>query len=195
MDGTTLSGGVAWAVPVRPDLLGQALEAYDKVLPTLTALRLCHQFGAGPEAHIAKLPKEIELLIEQKIFDRKAARMWRSGGHLWLSNFRHYEYRCEPMEHVYDSDVLYDIADDLDRTGLCEKCVSGETMLLDCDDCQEIVEARLNAHMDATAPDYAYELCQEEREAWRELIDQGQGGTFAKYDKVSCSTTSTTKLY
>ena len=61
------SAGLAWGVPVRPDLLGRSLEAYDKCLPVLTALRLCYRFGKGSNAGITKLPVEIVVAIEHLI--------------------------------------------------------------------------------------------------------------------------------
>lgn len=48
---TTLSAGLAWATPVRPDLLGKHLQAYHDILPNLEALRLCRRFGKGARAY------------------------------------------------------------------------------------------------------------------------------------------------
>ena len=69
MDMNVLSAGIAWGVPVRPDLLGERLQAYRETLPMLTALRLCHRFGTGSNVYITKLPNEVEQAIENIIFD------------------------------------------------------------------------------------------------------------------------------
>lgn len=97
------------------------------------------------------------------------------------------------MEHTEDPSVLWDIAEDLDKDGLCAKCESGHHCLLDCDDCREIVEERLNEHMYEVAPEHIAGICEKEHSAWMKLICQAPDGHFAKYDKVSWSLVATIK--
>lgn len=65
------------AVPVRPDQLGGRLDAFQKILPALHALRMCHRFGRGPDVHVTKLPVEIEQIIEELVVKSCNPFTWR----------------------------------------------------------------------------------------------------------------------
>lgn len=98
MDLTIVSPTVKWALPVRPDELGWHLEVYQKTLPALTTLRLCHRFGKGPDAHDTKLPFEILDAIETILCDPKHRAYqdyvrWDN----WVESFEHFEGRCAPI--------------------------------------------------------------------------------------------------
>ena len=49
----------------------QSLEAYINLLPTMNALRMCHRYGRGPNAAIARLPTELITYIEEWQLDRR----------------------------------------------------------------------------------------------------------------------------
>lgn len=93
MDLTTVSPTVTWAVPVKPDELGWHLERYKEILPKLIALRLCHRFGKGPNAHITRIPPEILGAIETMCFDPNYRAYWNN----WSECFEHFEGRCAPI--------------------------------------------------------------------------------------------------
>lgn len=177
---STASVGLVWGLPVRPDLLGQALQAYQSALPTLTALRLCHRLGKGPNVHITKLPPEILLAIEDMIFDRKLEY------YPWLDAFKHYESRCEPVEHLEDGycDIFAEVKDEINDE-MCSMC-KGESLWCpdECtEDCAFKVEMKMNEGMCENGS-WTYDCCEPECDGWEELIAQGEGGNFTSYDEV-----------
>lgn len=116
------------ALSVRPDVLLGSLAAYDQALPAITAFRLCHAFGKGPNVHVNKLPVEIRTAIEGIIIDSHYKTSMRTGcGAAWKQDFKCFENRCEPRVHVYwfDDRALdwmddtWDMVDDK-----CEECGS-----------------------------------------------------------------------
>jgi len=58
---------LTYAMPVQVEKFGAHLEAYVATLSTITALRLCHRFGASPYAYINNLPVELLKQIEQHL--------------------------------------------------------------------------------------------------------------------------------
>lgn len=175
---SVVNAGIAWAMPVKPDMLGEALEAYEKNLPILYALHLCHRFGRGKDVHITKLPAEILIAIEDNVLDCEQ-HMRQSQ---WAINFCHYESRCEPIDHLDETSSLY--ADILDASfdELCDAC-RDEDCDSNCEACNEIVKANVNEHLSEYG-EWRYEYCYEKRQEWEKLIDQKPGGQFVKYDEV-----------
>ncbi|KAK4507138.1 hypothetical protein PRZ48_000872 [Zasmidium cellare] len=196
----TITAGLALAVPVKPDLLGERLEAYSKVVPVLRALRLCHRFGKGPKVHVSKLPAEIELVIEGLIIKHEQdENRWGSE---WSRAFAHYEGRCEPMSHL--EDCWSPLADGVD-VEYCETCEEGFYGVVkscekrckdedadkcwicsekcDRDNCLRTCEAEMHNEMNELAleSDWALDIngdCQ----GWAKMIDKK--GNFAQHEKV-----------
>ena len=183
MEMSVVNAGIAWAVPVRPDSLGQALETYEKNLPILNALRSCHRFRTGPKVHISRLPTEILIAIEDFVLDHA----YRVRESQWVENFSHYEGRCEPYDHVQDAhNLLGDIQrDSFDE--LCDTCQEEDRADL-CEACHLVVKANVNEHL-LEHGDWCYELgsegCWSKRQDWESTINQHPQGRFSKYDKVS----------
>ncbi|KAK4634733.1 hypothetical protein CLAFUW4_00908 [Fulvia fulva] len=179
----TTKATIAWATPVRPDQLGEALEAYSKAAPTLHTLRLCHRFGRGPKVHVTRLPAEIELAIEALLL--KAAKhqiatdLWDSGDPLtatWSEAFHHFEGKCAPMDHMPDIySPLNDQAFD-DPMSFCGPCDDHE--YFNTDKCQKALVDRMNDLFLAWEHEWDEEYCG----GWRERIDPAGG--FAKYAAV-----------
>lgn len=179
---TTTSGGITWAVPLRPDDLCQHLQAYKEALPVLTALRLCHRFGKGKDVHVNRLPVEIEQAIEDIIFDTKLSYS------PYRAAFEHFESRCAPVDHLtggYD-DIFEDAYADM-HEALCEKCQADEESEISdecCGDCLAEIHEVINERM-CDDGDWKYDCCEMECDTWRSLISQHANGKFAPYGKVS----------
>lgn len=181
-DSNSVSASVTYAMPLRPDFLGQSLEAYERVLPVLAALRCCHRYGRGPQAHITKLPAELLDIVESSLFADV-----RQGITTWSDSFHHFEGRCEPIDHVDDFvDVLVEADTALDLDGeLCSDCSAGRCFPPSCkNDCYEKVNELANEMVMEQHFDHYMEVCDRQRRAWEKLLDDGANGTFAKYSKV-----------
>ncbi|KAK3616255.1 hypothetical protein LTR56_026073 [Elasticomyces elasticus] len=117
----TIGAGLTWAVPVRPDELGDRLDRYTKALPQLHTLRLCHRFG-GPDAGITALPIELEQAIEDSLVH--SARPTEGRYQLLASRgeqFACFQSRCAPLDHLEDcNSSLSDAASD--EIQPCEGC-------------------------------------------------------------------------
>ena len=179
---SVVNSGIVWATPVRPDLLGQHLEAYKKCKRTLHMLRLCHRFGKGPEVHITKLPIEIIDEISDVIFEHKLQQSWS----VWLESFCHFEGRCEPIDHTECPGEAFPDCKEQMLDQLCDKCKAKDDHA-DCGNgCDNIVWNWMNEHLFETDDDLI-ERGEEEQADWEELINQKPGGNFAKFDKVCYS--------
>ncbi|KAI6822601.1 hypothetical protein KC340_g12133 [Hortaea werneckii] len=200
-----LDAGLAWAVPVRPDTLGAHLEAYAAGLPAITALRLCHQFGTGPEAHITRLPRELVLLIEEHVH----AANWhlRSKPDCeWRSSFTCFQSRCEPREHkgdwsaysavvdsymrecdhctkntMYDNKCPYRCPDELNR--FCPACAEDKSPEACHATCRGRRESELNQVLSNHAATF-FEQHEMNKRTWMDKIRQGPASRFAKYDRI-----------
>lgn len=183
---SVVEAGLVWGAPVRPDLLGLHLEAYEKTLPTFNALRLCQRFGKGPDAHITRLPNELLKAIEDLIFEEYLSR-WPEDKGAWETNFLHFERRCEPLDHLVDDylDWFENVQDDLPRP-LCDSCVEdGAFCNEECEKgCKDMVDRCVNECL-IDEYEYVNNECDWHRNAWRKSIDQEPNGNFSKYDKVS----------
>lgn len=58
---------LTYALPVQLEKFSAHLEAYVDTVPTITALRLCHRFGASSHSRVRKLPVELLKQIEQHL--------------------------------------------------------------------------------------------------------------------------------
>ena len=179
-DMSLVKAGIAWAMPVRPDLLIDRLGDYERSLPVLHTLRLCHRFGKGPQVNITKLPNEILLSIEEDICEHDRCPFFN-----WPGPFAHFESQCEPLDHHGDSEeALYKIRCDLFEY-LCEECqADNEWAECNGEECEPMLRRRLNELM-ATDLDWRYDCCEDQRAEWLRLIDQNPGKHFARYDEVS----------
>jgi hypothetical protein len=178
MANVTVSAGIAYGVPVSPDRLGQSLEAYERFLPTLTTLRWCRRFGHGDSGAINELPVEILSIIEGHVFE-----FFQAECTSWLTQFRHFESRCEPADHKLH-DWIYENVIELASNRLCDECLE-EFSVNGCDDvvCQGTKHHYLNALAIEDA-DWHMVECARERTVWGEMIDQRPGGQFQKYGQV-----------
>jgi hypothetical protein len=165
-------------MPVRPDLLGQALETYKSFVPISTALRLCHRFGTGPAVHFTNLPIEILYAVEDLVFESL-----RSECTTWIERFEHFESRCEPLDHEL-SDWVYEAADEATMDAWCESCLEA-IFPGDCEHgCLEMSREKAN-ELAMDQPDWLFEECREEGGKWEDMIKQSTGGAFCEYDIVS----------
>lgn len=202
------------AVPVRPDLLGEHLDAFISTLPQIHALRMCHLFGRGSDVHITKLPVEIEQAIEELIvesWDSFDCDNWMPLG-TWKEQFECFESRCEPMYHVPDSQsplsdaVSYELTEctncqDDPYNGKCENRCTDRTKD-SCDECasrrskatsfrivcENSCEARKKVLMNHMAQDDESQDAYHDDACamWHKRINQAPGGGFVKYAEVSC---------
>lgn len=167
---TTVSGGLVWGVPVRPDKLVEHLEVFEKALPSLNALRLCHRFGKGPNVYITKLPIEIVQAIEAIIFDSKIEPFHHPFS--IFEAFEHFEGRCQPSDHVYD-DRHMDLRDDAYeeiRHKLCKKCKKDQFHMYDCSkDCNAKVQEQMNEMCCDGDMEWEDMFCEPARSGWEEL--------------------------
>jgi len=111
---------------VKPDELITRIDSYTRIEPKLQVLRLAHRFGRGPQAHITKLPLEIEQAIEDLIikaefscYDQKYRKY-----HDIRAEFACYESRCAPSHHCEDLAKVEDAAHELVQ--LCGTCADDE---------------------------------------------------------------------
>lgn len=177
MDLTIKSAGIAWAVPVKPDTLGLHLQAYQECLPKLTALRLCHRFGKGPDVHVTKIPPEILQIIEGFMFKPHFFIDWGE----WSESFMHFESKCEPISHLYDDRPL-DLKDEF-RELECEDC-SEYNWNLCKKGCDEKITELANQYLMSSDHDWRYNDCEGHRASWLARINQSPKGHFAQYDEV-----------
>ncbi|KAI6822436.1 hypothetical protein KC332_g8769 [Hortaea werneckii] len=199
-----LDAGLAWAVPVLPDTLGAHLEAYAAGLPAITALRLCHQFGTGPAAHITRLPRELIILIEDYIH--------AANGHLrskpdceWRSTFTCFQSQCEPRKHEGDWSAYSAVVDRYMRE--CDHCTKNTMYDNKCSwRCPDELNRLCPACAEDKGPEACYRTCRKRRElklnqmlcdhaafseqhemnkrTWMDKIRQGPASRFAKYDRL-----------
>lgn len=181
----SVHAGLAYGMPVRPDLLVQGLRRFRHALPTLHALRLCHRFGRGPQAHVFKLPVEIVLQIEQIIIKGTLER--DDGPEL---AFRCYERRCDPIDHFLDEDLeeAMENARDALEHELYETCANetrtsaGHWNIVRCPKCGAAFQELMNEWAEHTH--LVEELCEEQDVVWEQTISQRPEGAFAPFDKV-----------
>lgn len=192
---------LAWAMPVKPDDLIAQLQKYDKALPTIQALRLCHRFGQGSDVHITKLPLEVEGIIEDLVFHGTSLKY---GAHENPHDtFAHFENRCAPFMHFDEEyNTVFDevMGRMINEMELCETCVCDWTednvAELFSPNCKSFCESDLFVEVNERLfihEDY-WANCQEYREAWEEMIDQNPKGEFVEFDKVGRMQASATYL-
>ncbi|KAK5136845.1 hypothetical protein LTR08_001767 [Meristemomyces frigidus] len=201
----SLSAGIAWAVPVRPDVLGAHLEAYEKALPIINALRLCHRFGQGPDAHITRIPVELEQAIEEFVLDARRT-CWHSWSEPdWKSEFSCFESTCEPNGHCDQMSGILDGA--YDTLEACESCAEHGVWQAVCDkrctkestntcdvcksdpeskQCERACLARYDEIVNESVQesDLCFEAHEENKSRWERRIQQGVKDPFEKYDKI-----------
>ncbi len=177
---STVSAGLAWGVPVRPEQLGWSLEAFEKALPVLHTFRLCQRFGRGRNVHVPKLPVETMVTIEDLILVSTRKWIWA-----WEHSFKHYERRCDPYGHAFYSEAtpMRDIVMDLVYARGCKDCRLENDDQGMCPGCRSFAREKLNTM--ASGDGRWIDVCQKERAWWLFKISHHDHGAFVKYDKVS----------
>ncbi len=197
MDSYSVSAGLVWATPVRPDQLGHHLEKYKKLLPVIQTLRLCHRFGKGPDVHITELPTEVEQKIEDTIFqyalkEPQVNQYYDEDS--WYTDFEHFEGRCSPSDHLafmFFDDRYLDVMDERVEVA-CETCAEELEHMFEfssectsgCTDKWERAAGDIMSEMSEHGCDWELDLCQSSSKAWQKRIDQKPGGAFTQYDEV-----------
>jgi hypothetical protein len=69
------------------------MEAYERQLPTTTALRLCHRFGDGP---LSQLPQEILDQVVSEVHQGEKAEIKPN----WERTYACYRGSCTPTQHL-----------------------------------------------------------------------------------------------
>lgn len=198
--GATTTSGIVWALPVRITEFGAHLQAYLEQKPVITALRLCHRFGQGGEAFIAKLPKELIDMVEEELLMSARQRALAN----WEGDFACFENRCDSKTHLAP-DELEEMREGIrmdfvqaahDGLGL-DECMGPECRCADLsdEDLDDIVDDMLHDNM--CEADFHWDT----KQKWTERVSQcrrnrtcpahadnlqsdAQKG-FAPYDKVS----------
>ncbi|KAK3674999.1 hypothetical protein LTR78_004932 [Recurvomyces mirabilis] len=202
----TLSAGLAWAVPVNPATLIDHAHAYLKVASRLHTLRLCHRFGKGDGVHIARLPIEIEQMIETCITQ---AQVRKGSMSLWDCglDFECFQSECSPKQHCSEATPLLESAEDgleyctvcaeesiwADTYARCEKRCNAQTVTK-CDECKKQLTEDCTRGCRAEYEEAANMVCADttlffedhldHKSAWRARITQGPQGGFRQYDEI-----------
>ncbi|KAK5745374.1 hypothetical protein LTR17_001535 [Elasticomyces elasticus] len=209
----TLTAGLAWALPVKPDDLLVTIDAYTTALPTIRALRKCNRYGQGPQAYVTKLPAEIVSAIESILFD-KQLRQYNPQHMTWEVEFSCFESTCAPSDHFKGSGLdLGSAADeymmDFEECDSCSKNSYGPQDKYDgkcenrcrahtpanqrCRECKGVIDTKScericpNAYeeaMNEAAQDMGNGTHDEHMEGQNNWPSRISGGTFAKYAKV-----------
>lgn len=171
---TNVNATIAWAVPVRPDVLGEHLQAYERSLGAITAFRLCSRYGTGEDVHVTKLPAELASYIEDLIFDHH-----RANASSWQESFCHFEGRCDLMDHVEFGDE-YVKAWEKRFDELCDECKANDAEEEECESCRDkICDGMTDVVLDSG--DWRQD-CEERQSGWEKLI---AGEMFNKCQKVN----------
>ncbi|KAI9716658.1 MAG: hypothetical protein M1812_005196 [Candelaria pacifica] len=97
--------GLAWAIPVKADVLGAHLEAYEEYVSVIRTLRLCHKLGNrgedAPNAFITTLPPELVAMIEGLIVQESRQRCLES----WSRDMKCYANTCTTIDHYTDHEI------------------------------------------------------------------------------------------
>ena len=117
---------LAWAAPVDIIELGTSLEAYERQLPAVTTLRLCHRFGDGS---LSQLPQEILDHVVSEVHQEDKAAIKPK----WERNFACFQGRCTPAQHFEPNQIKRiwaqnadDILDDEESTLEARSYTTGE---------------------------------------------------------------------
>ena len=81
---------------MRVEHLGAHLDAYINLIPIVNTLRLCHRYGKGPHASIAKLPVELVASIEDYLVAAERKKTRRE----WAQDFKCFQLLCWPEDHL-----------------------------------------------------------------------------------------------
>lgn len=203
-------------MPVRPDVLGERLEAYAKVVPTLRTLRLCHRFGKDQQVHITKLPAEVELVIEGHVI---RAHQRSPGQHSfceWEDAFRHFEGRCAPVDHAEDPEETHHrIREGFSGDEICDSCEKGNWWEVDlcekrckpedgddkCETCSQTLDPHnctgtCKAGIDFSVNHECHgtiweDAADDDCKGWAKRIDKK--GSFGQYETVTVPTRQSNK--
>ena len=118
-------------------------------------------------------------MIEDIIFHYRCSKTARR----WLPYFRHFENRCEPLDHLDFPEEMYPEVKDECHEERCEECKEAGDCYAYDKGCNKIVEEKINQGL--VRHGGFLEVCDEKCERWKNLISQEDGGNFIKYHKVS----------
>jgi hypothetical protein len=192
-------------VPVRPDLLGPHLKAFEEAVPVLRTLRLCHRFGKGPDVHINKLPAELELLIEQFSLEPRRCKSSDFQKNDWKYDFRCFESRCSPLFHMsictpYLDSALHGFVhcgncpgDDFDYANCEMQCKNTERD--PCEECSGLEEPRRWCLRSCRSRErVVQEDAAAESELWYELHNDSRREWIQKVSDESCQKMSVVRF-
>lgn len=184
--------GLAWAVPVRADLLGARLAARYELRPIINTLRLCQRFGKGVNAHINRLPNEIIDTIEKHLFPGIEEELEEE----WRQKYSCVVDECVPTDHCdpdeaediwVDGCISPDLDEDMDDASNDEKleavnckCACGATDPSGCDVVNDVL----------TQQDEYYEMHSDNISSWTTKVCKSKKtcrgeGNFVKFENVS----------
>lgn len=92
---------LAWAQPVKVEVLGAHLQAYIDLLPTINTLRLCNRFGQGPNAYISKLPLELVQKVEKYLVEGERQERLVE----WNRVKKCFECTCDDTDHFTEEEI------------------------------------------------------------------------------------------
>lgn len=114
---STKTHHLAWVIPVAIETLGAHLSAYTKLQPAFVALRLCHRFGDGDKATVARLPRQLVTEIEEIMMQQEREEIRNE----WETDLLCYKDGCRPTDHLNEAEcvelmkvVTYDETLDMD---------------------------------------------------------------------------------
>ncbi|KAI6793218.1 hypothetical protein KC332_g12521 [Hortaea werneckii] len=176
---------VAWAVPVKVEVLGAHLEAYINLQPTINTLRMCHRFGKGNDVAITRLPVELLSEVEEYL----VARERRKTRKAWNADFRCFQLKCQRKDHFTQSEldeVVQEYEEELEehhRLYDCEgSCCDSEVDTEDEKDIdEEVGESAADDDEDEEVDDDAYD--EMTNAMLRDYIDESY--RYVHYDRRS----------
>jgi hypothetical protein len=153
---------LAWAAPVDILELGSSLEAYERHLPAITALRLCHRFGEGP---LSQLPQEILDRIASEVHQREKAEIKPK----WEQKLACFQGICTPGQH-FGPEMIKGMCDNDELLYMLDK----EKFSPDSESYSKEDKARIVLEYVDTYPDEfddcIFELHEDIQRAWLALL-------------------------
>lgn len=103
--------GIDWAIPVDPVALIAHLKVHTETKEIQQALRICHRYGKGPAAYIAKLPSELLDMIIESVLQPLRVRASRDLSR----SYRCFQNICSLREH-FDPRFIAEIREEMEET-------------------------------------------------------------------------------
>ena len=93
---------LAWALPVKTELLGARLEAYVKSKPIINMFKLCVKYGQLTGAPIGKLPQELVEMVAKKIHEP----LLYDSTRRWANYQKCLDHVCMPSDHFDEPHLM-----------------------------------------------------------------------------------------